>query len=510
MKKKLKINQIMTIIILLVIQFQTVSAADSPILEVSAENIYLTAGEINDIKIIFKNAGDYKIFEVEAFITSEINGIIILSEQHKIINEIRAGKKESYNPQLFLSDNLKLGAYTLSLTVEYGRSGSNQKSTIEVPIGIIIDSSYIPKITYLPTHESVNIKSGSENFVDFDFKNNWNKNLTNVEFTFTSFTNNIIITDEINSYHDFIAPGDIVTVGSLITITESTQLGTYNVNASVSYNDVNGTNYYQTFKLPINVNSASTTRKTVITIDSMEILQERIKPGDIFNLKITIDCSGADAYNILSTISFDQTSPISPISPTTVSLGDLSSDQQIAGNYQLLASGQTPAGQYQMTATISYIDNKGQQSSLVETFTILIDQQIEFSFLDVPSIKVPAGERSEIEADLLLIGTEGVQFVSLSVINDNIFERITGSDEYIGAVDPDSPIPFDLQFKVGDEVPSGVYDLGLEVSYRDHLNREHVDQLGIEIEIGDVIPDIPEPQRRGFWFWLRRLFGFGN
>jgi len=40
-------------------------AADSPILQVSANNIYLKAGQENTIKIVLKNTGDYNIFDVE-------------------------------------------------------------------------------------------------------------------------------------------------------------------------------------------------------------------------------------------------------------------------------------------------------------------------------------------------------------------------------------------------------------------------------------------------------------
>jgi hypothetical protein len=162
-----------------------------------------------------------------------------------------------------------------------------------------------------------------------------------------------------------------------------------------------------------------------------------------------------------------------------------------------------------VTSTITYTNSKGITGALAETFTILVDSLIEFSLLDVPTEKVPVGETSELEADLLLIGTESVQFVAIGVIEDGVIERVSGSDEYIGAVDPDSPIPFDIKYKVREDAPEGKHELKLSVQYRDHLNKEHVDQMSLDVEIGSIIDDLPEPQQGGFWAWIRRLLGLG-
>jgi hypothetical protein len=138
----------------------------------------------------------------------------------------------------------------------------------------------------------------------------------------------------------------------------------------------------------------------------MEVLQESVQPGDIFTISLTIKCSGADSYNLLSSINFAPMSMISPVSPTIVSLGDLDADSTVVANYQLLASGDISAGQYSVPSTITYTNSKGLPGTLFESFTLLVDGLIEFDLLDIPTETVGAGETSELEADLLLIGTE--------------------------------------------------------------------------------------------------------
>lgn len=507
MKKQLPI--ILLIATLMATQLNLAYAADAPIIQVSVDEIHFTAGELNTVEINLKNTGDYKIFDVEAFLSSTETGITIVSGQHKVFNEIDSDKTKTYDPEIYVSEDTALGAYSLSLYVVYGRTGSSLQSSVTVPIGVIVDESYVPKIKFTPSQESIKVKSGTENDVVFTFKNNWDQNITDLELTLSSSSSSIAITDGINTMVGDLAVDETVDIEPSVSITEGTALGTYTIMASASYKDEDGTRYYQTYNLPLNLDSAAAVRNTIITIESMEVLQESIRPGDIFTISLSIKCSGADSYNLLSSINFATMTMISPVSPTIVSLGDLEAGDMVVSSYQLLASGDVSAGQYSIPATISYTDSKGAAGSLTESFTILVDGLIEFDLLDTPTVSVAAGETSELEADLLLIGTESVQFVSIGVIEDDAIERVSGSDEYIGAVDPDSPIPFDIKYKVKEDAGEGTHELKLNVQYRDHLNKEHSETMEMSVDIGEPVDDVPQAETGGFWVWIRRLLGLG-
>jgi hypothetical protein len=299
------------------------------------------------------------------------------------------------------------------------------------------------------------------------------------------------------------------TVNPKISIIEGTTLGSYTITAVVSYKDIDGNRFHQTFSLPINVASSAAVRTTLVTIEEMKVVEEAIQPGDIFTVELTLKCTGAVAYDLLGTLSFSATSPVSPISPSVVNIGDLDVGETTTATYTLLASGSIAAGQYPVTATITYTSSRGTSQSITETMTLLVDGLVDFDLLDTPSITVAAGETQELEADLLLIGTESVDFVSIGVVEDDVVKRVSGSDEYIGAVDPDSPIPFDVNYKVDADAPEGEHELKLSVKYRDHLNREHEEEIGLDIDIGELVDDTPEPQQGGFWTWIRRLLGLG-
>jgi hypothetical protein len=500
---------VLTLAMLIAIQLPTVLAV-SAILQVSTNNIYLTAGQENTIKINLKNTGDYNLFDAECFLTSAQPGVSILSGAHMVFNTIEKGKTKTYEPTIYVGQSVELGAYSLSLTVIYRRFSAAQDSTVTVPIGLVVDEGYVPKVKYSTGQGSVRAKSGAENQLAYMFTNNWDETLYDLEFTLSSASSYISIVDGLSTNLDELGVGESVAVKPVLSILEGTPLTVYTLTATMSYRDVKNSRYYQSFSLPVNVDSAAAAKTTVITLKRMEVLQENVRPGDAFDVQLEVQCSGADAYELLSKLSFGTVTSMSPLSPTTSSLGDLEAGGTAVVTYRLLASGGIAAGQYSVTATITYTNSRGVAGSLTETLTVMVEGLIEFELIDTPTETVRRGESKELEADLLLVGTESVDFVSISLVEDDVFKRVAGSTEYIGAVDPDSPIPFDINYRVAEDAEESDHELTLSIDYRDHLNREHEEQLGFTMSVGgDATHPGQDAGPSGFWIWIRRLLGLG-
>jgi uncharacterized membrane protein len=162
------------------------SEANTAILEVSTDNIYLVVGQENSIALNLKNNGDYKLHDIEAFLTSTTPGLSVLQDAHKVYTEIGKEKTKTYEPILYVDQNLELGSYTLTLTIIYRRFGAIQDSTITVPIGLVLSEGYIPKIKYTSDQTDIKAQAGSENIVTYRFSNNWEETLYDLEFTLNS------------------------------------------------------------------------------------------------------------------------------------------------------------------------------------------------------------------------------------------------------------------------------------------------------------------------------------
>jgi hypothetical protein len=481
---------------------------NAPILQVSTDNIYLKAGQENIIKIILENTGNYKIIDIQSFLSSSIPGITVLTQANQVISEIKPDSTKSYEPTLYIDQSIPLGAYSLSLSISYKRTGAVVEDSLEVPIGFIISEVFTPKIIYTPTPEENKLSSGTVNEAKYRFTNNQNESLYNLTIVLNSQTSSITITDKILTTIEKLDPYESFTLFPKISIIEGTALGTYSLTATATYEDKDGNKFHQTYSLPINIASTKAIRNTLITIEEMKVIEKVIRPGDIFTIEITAKCTGAEAYDLLSKFGFSANGQISPISPSVVSLGDINVDETTIAIYTLLASGDIAAGQYSVMITITYTNSRGVINSITETFTILIDGLIDFELLDVPSNLASPGMEMNLEADLLLVGTESVDFVSIEILEEGVVKRVSGSNEYIGAVDPDSPIPFDIKYKIDEDSQIGKHNLGLVVKYKDHLNRENEERISLDLEIVENVDEEPQTQRTGFWAWIRRLFGF--
>jgi hypothetical protein len=479
------------------------------VLQVSVDNIYLTAGEVNSIKVLLKNIGELDIYTVEALLTSQVPGISVIKETQKVYDEIPKGKSKTYYPVLFVDQSIPLGTYTLTLTVKYIRYGEVFDSFITVPVGLVVSNESRPKLLYVSGQETVNAKTGTESELLYVFENDWDMDIRGLELKITSSTSQIIITGGAVTQFDSVVPSEQVGLTPTVSVLKSASLGAYTLTARATYEDPYGNTYYQNYVLPVNLDAKAVTENTIITIMSMEVSQ-MVRPGDDFTIMATVLCEGANAFDVISSISLVSSPKIVPLSPTRASVGDLSSGESRAVTWRLQAAGDIPAGLYPIGIQVTYLDNKGVTGQILETMTINVEGLIEFDLLDAPSITVKKGETAELEADLLLIGTDSVQFVSIELESDDIFKRVQGSTEYIGAVDPDSPIPFSIRYRTVEDSPEGDQAMNLKVSYRDHLNKGHEVGLSLDVTIsGSAGDDSQVTEAPPLWIWIRRLLGLG-
>jgi hypothetical protein len=496
---------------LAMVQLIPVLGADAAVLEVSTEGVYFAAGQENTIRVQLENTGDYEITDIQAILSSSQPELYVIRNAHKVFTRIGDGGKRSYEAAVYVNQDAALGAYSLTLTVSYIKylALTPTPATVTVPVGVIVDQGYTPKIKYTGEQSDIRLRSGTESQVRYNFVNNWDQPLIGLEFSLASTNGYMSIMDGVTYSVRALNSNGSVTLTPTISVLEGTPLGVYTVTATATYRDGDGNRYHQVFSLPLNLDEAAIARNTLITVASMEVPQQSVRPGDIFQVEIQVDCSGASAYEVMSTISFSSPSGISPLSPTTTVLGDLDPDETATVSYRLLAGGSIPAGQYPVTVTMTYSDSRGVSRSLSEVATVMVDALIDFELLDDASVVVYAGEQREMEADLLLVGTGSVQFVSVQLMEDSVFNQVAGSTEYVGAVDPDSPIPFDIDYRVADDAEPGIHDMSLKVQYRDHLNRVHEETLEYTVTVGQgARPESgAEQERGGIIGWLRRLFG---
>ena len=511
----MKKNGLILVLIVFVSLYGTVTLVQgiqyTPLLQLGSEEVYLTAGQENTLELELENKGDFMIFEVQAVLSSVTPGITVVSGSHKIWNEIEEEDSVSWEPVVYVNSEVPLGSYGLTLTLSYVQMFSTgailpEVSTLQV--GVVVTKVAAQKLQYMPPEEDIYLTAGEYKDIVFEVKNIWEKEITDLEVSMETSTPYISLVEGITFSIEELEVNDSFKLSPLLYIGENAPPTDYLLTVKTYFQDKQGNAYHQHFNLPMTLDSVGSPRVTTIVIDRISTTPNPVKPGDQFTLELEVKASGAIAYDVTSTMIFTPQNPLSPLSPTVVMMGDVNPNEKAVAEYLLLVDGSIPAGQYPLTATISFINSKGIPSMITETITILVESITDFKLLRTGTIELIQGETSEIELDLLLIGTQSVRFVDVKLIPDTVFKTAVGDEVYIGVVDPDSPIPFDINVFVDPEADENSPDLKLRITYTDHLNREHEETVQLTVEVIEPITEIrPAQGIGGFWLWLRRLFG---
>jgi uncharacterized membrane protein len=475
----------------------------------NVEDASLTAGVENAVNIALENIGDEPVYEIDATIASTSPYIVVTDGGRFTTNSIGTDQSVSHPSTLRVSRNAPLGVYTLTETVTY-EDADGQSYTESFSLGFYINDSKPDPLLGLVIDDP-RLTGGVENTVNIQMENNGDEGIYYIDATLSSTSPHITVLEGARYTRDNLDPGQGLSFGSVIAVSRNIPIGVYSLTASVSYRDNEGQEYLEAFSLGVSVGSLEVVNQTSMVMRGYDTSIDTVKPGDEFDLTLGLESLGANAYDVKASLSLDPMTGVSIMSPTTVSLGEMEPGRIEDAVFELLVGGEVKAGQYPAMATVSYLGSDGVPRSLVETVTLSIRGLVEFRLINEDQVPVGRGETTEFEADLLLVGTESVQFVRVEVVEDTVFEYVRDSEEYIGAVDPDSPIPFDLMFKAADDAELGDHTITLRITYTDDLNQEHEATLELRAEVTEPTTDLNASQSStgGFWVWLRRLLGLG-
>ncbi len=499
-----KKNTLIALLITYLVMGSTISAfADEyrPHLQVLTTDTTFSAGSKGVMSITLFNGGDYDVIEVEAILSSTTAGITPLGGAQMVYANIE--DSVTYGVDVLIDEDVAVGAYVLTLQLSYLINGYEEVD-VAVPVGIVVDEPALPMAKI--TASTTKITPGVTNQIQLTTQNIASTSISDVEVSLSSATTLVTISDPINYRISELGPGGAVAFNASINVLENTPIGAYALTARVWYNNGMGATSSQTILIPLEVTETAVTRNPVVTVKNLT--PKIVFSGEAFTLNLEASCAGAPVYNAKAVLGQDLTGLIFPMTQTTVSLGDISVGGGARFSFDLLMSGSASARDIPLTVSIQYVDAKGIQNTVTEIITIPVEDLIMFSLMKDAVVVAEKGETTTFEADLLLIGTGKVEFSSISVVPEEPIEKVTGSIEYIGAVDPDSPVPFTLLFKIKDNATIGEYDLHLKISYLDSRNVVQNRTISVPIQIvNPVVTTTATDNDGGVWGWLKRLFG---
>jgi hypothetical protein len=490
-KQKAAILSIILSVVFILFVTPTLIAHPQPLLEVKVTGYYLTAGNENKIEISITNVGEESAYNVKAILTvpQTVQGIAILDEPYREFEEIEGGETKYMYPILYVASSCPLGAYSLQFGLEYYDAPKGvvdrEKLVANTQIGVIVDAIKPKELVLHVDVDNYKITAGAENEISITLTNIGKETAYDVKAFLISNSPGIVVLRETSYLFDEVDVGKRVKFTSLIGISPSIPLGAYPLTLNLEYKDLKGATYRDSVMIGVFVDSVKPTYRTTIAVQGFKITPSSIYPGDKLTMEMELKNLGADAYDVRVQLVTTPQSPLVSLSPTLVFVGDLESNHAAKVIYNLQVNGDAKAQPYTLQLTILYYDVYGQPNSITETISIPVRSMANFRLLNVqPSnIMVNPGETVLVEADLLLIGTEAVKFAQIEIVENYPFASTYESYEYIGRIDPDNPVPFDIQFMVDSNATAGNYKLQMRVNYVDEYNQEHQDMVELSVII---------------------------
>ncbi|UCG45719.1 MAG: hypothetical protein JSV58_02795 [Candidatus Bathyarchaeota archaeon] len=307
----------------------------------------------------------------------------------------------------------------------------------------------------------------------------------------------------------------IVWMHPVLYVESDCPLGAYSLTLDLEYTDTSDNVYSDSVQIGVAVDAVIPIERTRIAIQNFTVTPTDIFPGDEFTMELELRNWGPSAYDVQVQLTIDAQSPFVSLNPTLIFAGDLKQDETVKVIYDLVSSGDAAAQLHRLSFVISYYDMDDQPASFNEDIAIMVSNIIDFRLLDIqPStIEASPGESVTIEADLLLLGTETVDFVEVEIVEDHSIapiSTVSESYEYIGRMDPDSPVLFTVQFVVASDAELGDYPIQLQVSCWDGYNQPRQVVITQPITVGET----SNPNGAAnltlwdiIWAFIRILFG---
>lgn len=241
-------------------QISTAYAADYiPVLRFSADDVYVTAGQENQIKITLTNVGTWNIYEakISLSVPSTTPGVSIVENGHKIYSIIEDGKSKSFYPVLYVDESTPLGAYSLTLTATYMKKvqyGTSMLESTSLQIGIVVARAR--DIMLNPSVEDASLTAGVENAVNIALENIGDEPVYELDAMIMSTSPYIVVTEGGRFTSDSIEEDQSVSHPFTLRISRNAPLGVYTLTEAVTYEDANGQSYTESFSLGFYINDS--------------------------------------------------------------------------------------------------------------------------------------------------------------------------------------------------------------------------------------------------------------
>ncbi len=202
---------------------------------------------------------------------------------------------------------------------------------------------------------------------------------------------------------------------------------------------------------------------STLTIESVAKAPEKISPGEIMVLGITLENDGSQDIEDIR-VSLDLTNlPLAPLESSEAFIEEIDNDEKGLAVFSLQAFPDAVPGVYKIPVKITA---ENQDIQTFTSITISSNPKLEIGIEE--STIVTTNEKGKIVIRFVNTGDGEVRFLSAKIPRLSNYEVLTQNTFYIGNIKPDDFETIEAEILIKENTQA----IPLEVSYKDSFNKE--------------------------------------
>ena len=454
-------------------------------IRVSVPANVLLGGTANDVSVEIVNSGTAPVYLANIALTFGASSplSVVGGEVQRLVDVIDAGGRVAVPYRVYTSPSAVEGLYSASLSIAYrdtnGQSGSETKS-----LGFVV-KSWTSQITA----ESANtiLAAGSVNKVTIRVRNTGNQAISSITATLSvsgSGAAPLSLTSGSSQWNfEQIAAKGESTIDTQLFATVASADASYPVQVQISYLDANGYPHSETKTVSFAVKGWV----SPIVVETQQLI---LLSGSVNAMSIKIKNTGSQPMSaVQATLIFPSSAGSTPL--TLASGSPTYSFNQIAAGgeaeikpsiFATLAAADTS---YLLQVQVIYTDAGGYQHTDTKSFGLSVRGKIvlETQSLSVVPEIVTAGGNVTIVGNVLNKGNVASRYTEARVRADGPIRPNQGSNQYLGDIDPNTPVPFSITFQLNRTAQQGRYPVTVQFVYEDEYGSKFTNEARLQITI---------------------------
>lgn len=457
-------------------------------IRVTLQSNVVIGGTANDVLVEITNFGTAPAYiaNVGLSFATASSMSVVGGDSQRLIDVIDSGAKVTIPYRIYVSPSAAEGLYSSTLSIAYrdvnGRATSETKS-----LGFVVKAWSNQIIT-----ESVDtiLLAGSQNKVTIKVRNTGSQTISSVIATlsFPSAQAGSALSLASGSPQftfDQISSKGEALMTAVMFATPASADSSPQVQIQFSYLDASGYPHSESKTL----NFAVRGWVSPLVVETQGSI---LAAGTINEVPIAIKNTGSQPVSsVQATLSFPTVSGGTPLSLATGSsqwnFEQITARGEVSVKPQIFATLSATDSSYHVQIQLTYVDANGYQHTETKSVGLSVRGRIviDTQGLSVVPPEVGPGRNVTVIGNILNKGNVASHFTETRIKSEGPIRTTAASTQYIGEVDPNTPVPFSLNFQIDRQAGVGTYPVTVQFIYEDSYGRKMTTESKLELRVGE-------------------------